>query len=235
MSTKYKAWMNYDNDRLKYCIPVLPEEVKVTANGKTTSVNIDRLGEVLFRGKRDAIKISFSSYFPAEYGENYCSCMKKDFKSPKLWHRWILMLENAAYPCHFVLTGSPFNINIYANVTSYSAYEQGGDTGTIYYSIELKEHRSPAIRKYVKKGKDEKPTTTPAKKRTSNKETSKTYVVKNGDCLWNIAYKYYKSGAKYKKIYSANKEVIERAARKHGHSSSNNGNLIYAGTRLTIP
>jgi len=37
------------------------------------------------------------------------------------------------------------------------------------------------------------------------------------------------------RIYSANHDVIEAAARAHGHASSNGGNLIFPGTRLVIP
>ena len=37
----------------------------------------------------------------------------------------------------------------------------------------------------------------------------KTYTVKSGDCLWNIAKKYYGNGAQYTKIYNANKGELE--------------------------
>ena len=52
----------------------------------------------------------------------------------------------------------------------------------------------------------------------------KTYTVKSGDCLWNIAKKYYGNGAQYTKIYNANRGVI-----------GGNPNLIYPGQVLTIP
>ncbi len=48
--------------------------------------------------------------------------------------------------------------------------------------------------------------------------------MKSGDCLWNIAKKYYNNGSEYKKIYEANKELI-----------GGNPNLIYAGQVLTLP
>lgn len=50
-----------------------------------------------------------------------------------------------------------------------------------------------------------------------------TYTVVSGDCLWNIAKKFYGSGAQYVKIYNANKNIIK------------NPNLIYPGQVLTIP
>lgn len=58
----------------------------------------------------------------------------------------------------------------------------------------------------------------------SKKSNKKTYTVKRGDCLWNIAKKFYGSGAKYTKIYNANKSVI-----------GSNPNKIKQGQVLTIP
>ena len=55
-------------------------------------------------------------------------------------------LEEEKKPCHFVLTGSPFSINLYADIISYVGEEVGGDPGTIQYTVELKEHRDPTIR-----------------------------------------------------------------------------------------
>lgn len=52
---------------------------------------------------------------------------------------------------------------------------------------------------------------------------SETYTVKDGDCLWKIAKKYYGKGAEYTRIYNANKDKIK------------NPNLIYTGQVLVIP
>lgn len=231
----YHMYFNYDNDKKVYAVPVLPEKIEVKCNGKTTSVEIDKFGEILHKGKRDAISISFSSYFPAIYSSSYCACTQNEFKKPEKWHSWMIALENAANPCHFVLEGSPFVLNMYADIISYSASEAGGDVGTISYSVELKEHRSPTISTYKKSTSKSTTKVSTSGKRSNNKSKDKTYTVKKGDCLWNIAKKYYRNGSKYTKIYKANKTVIEKAAKKHGRSSSNNGNWIYPGTKLTIP
>lgn len=237
VGAKYRMYFNYDNDKKVYVVPVLPEKIKVTVKGSTTSIDLEKFGEVLYKGRRDAMVISFSSFFPAKWGANYCACMQKEFKDPKTWHKWMIALQNAANPCHFVLTGAPFAIDIYADVTSYSADEQGGDAGTINYTVELKEHRTPTVQKYTVKTTLKKTTTkkTSSGKRTSNKVKQKTYTIKRGDCLWNIAKKYYGSGAKYTKILSANRSTLDKAARKYGYSNCKNGNLIFAGTTIVIP
>lgn len=51
----------------------------------------------------------------------------------------------------------------------------------------------------------------------------KTYTVKKGDCLWNIAKKEYGAGSDWKKIYDANTGQVV------------NPNLIYPGQQLVIP
>lgn len=232
--TKYRMYFNYNNDKDVYVIPMLPEKIKAQAKGKTISIDIDKFGEYVEKGKRDAMIISFSSYFPALYARSYCSCLKKEFKSPEKWHKWMLALEGKKLPFHFVLEGSPLAINMYAIITSYSAEEAGGDVETISYSIELKEFRKPSLSTYKKK-KKKKAKKSKGGKRTNNKAKTKKYIVKKGDNLWNLAKKFYKDGKKQTKIYNANKSVIEKAAKKHGKSSSGRGKWIYPGTKLTIP
>jgi len=150
MSTS-RMYFNYDNDKKVYVLPVLPEELQIKVTGETSSVTIDRFGEILHKGKRDALAIKFSSFFPNAYGQYYCDCSQAEFRSAKDWHNWMKALLNADKPCHFVYTDAPGALNIYADITSYTAKEQGGDPGTIYYTVELKEHRSPTVRKYQKR------------------------------------------------------------------------------------
>lgn len=58
---------------------------------------------------------------------------------------------------------------------------------------------------------------------SSSKSAQRTYTVKKGDCLWNIAKKFYGNGALYTKIYDANTKKIA------------NPNLIYVGQVFVIP
>ncbi len=50
-----------------------------------------------------------------------------------------------------------------------------------------------------------------------------TYIVKKGECLWNIAKRVYREGAEWKQIYRANRDKIE------------DPDLIYPGQVLVIP
>lgn len=179
--TKYRMFFNYNNDKTVRIVPMLPEKFSVTVNGKLISVDIDMFGEILHRGKRDAMTIEFESIFPPVYGKNYCSCLKKEFKTPAKWHEWMMKLLNKKNPFHFVLVGGPFAINIYADLALYEAYEQGGDVGAIYYKVKIREHRKPSVTTYKKKN-NKKAKTTDTGKRPSNKTTLK-YKVTAGSGL----------------------------------------------------
>lgn len=60
--------------------------------------------------------------------------------------------------------------------------------------------------------------------RSGSGSGARTYTVKKGDCMWNIALHFYGDGTKYMKIYEANRNVI-----------GGNPAMIYPGQVLTIP
>lgn len=65
------------------------------------------------------------------------------------------------------------------------------------------------------------------------------YIVVKGDCLWNIAKRFYGSGRRYMEIYQANEDTIESTAKAHGKPDSYKGSTagwwIWPGEVLTIP
>lgn len=235
MSTKYQMWLNYDNDKTKYLFPVLPESLKYSYKGLSTSSEIDKFGEVFHKGKRGAGGIAFSSFFPPAFDSSYCSGVSKQWHSPKSWVSYIRKLMSSSKPGHFVLTGGPLAIDIYVIITSFTASEEGGDVGTVHYTLEMKEYRTVTVNKLIKKTTTSQTKVQTSKTRPSNSAKKRTYTIKNGDCLWNIAKKYYGDGAKHTKIYNANKSTLNKAAKKYGYSDCRNGNLIFPGTTIMIP
>lgn len=104
-------------------------------------------------------------------------------------------------------------------ITNFSIGHTNKIHGGCTFSMEIKEVRI-AKAAYVAKGNK----VTGKKTQVTKKSTSKKYhTVKKGDCLWNIAKKYYGNGASWKKIYEANKSLIK------------NPNLIYPNQKFVIP
>ena len=80
--------------------------------------------------------------------------------------------------------------------------------------VTIKQYRPPVVVRPVTQTKTSTATTKPS---------GQNYTVKRGDCLWNIAKKFYGNGSKYTVIYNANKSKIK------------NPNLIYPGQVFWIP
>ena len=111
-----------------------------------------------------------------------------------------------------------------ATIEKFKTSEVGGDPGTVQFDITFKEYREITMRQIKVNVTTQKATVSQSSPRVDNTPAAQTYTVKKGDCLWNIAKKFYGSGAKYTVIYNANKGVI-----------GSNPNLIYPGQVYTIP
>mgnify|MGYP002423712379 FL=1 len=93
--------------------------------------------------------------------------------------------------------------------------KQYRDYGTKVCKVTIKQAK-PVAKPVVTRPATTSPAPTPA-------QPTRTYTVKRGDCLWNIAKRYYGNGSQYTKIFNANRDKIK------------NANLIYPGQIFVIP
>lgn len=215
-------WLKHTNSD-KFMFPVNPEEFFFTEKHINTSVNVVKLGEINLLGKRGLKEGVLTSFFPAK---EYNFSNNAGLQSNPYWYiNKMLEWKNNNTPVQLIVGGG---INETVTIESLKYGEQDA-TGDVYFSVTLKEYRKIEKKKQTKKKAKKKKvtpkkkTTKKKKKTTNNKPKAKTYTVKSGDCLWNIAKKYYGNGAQYTKIYNANKGTIK------------NPNLIYPGMKLKIP
>lgn len=230
-----EIWLKQDKKALQ--IPILPASFAINVAGGHQTVNIQTKGEVSIIGKRGLETIDFTSFFPAQdYPFASYAKDREPYDYVKTVRDW---MEKAVR-----LTITDTNINSEFLITNFSYGEPDG-SGDVEYSISLQEYRKPT---YTKPKKELPPASLGNSSglvvgkeptRPTSKPKQKTYTVKSGDCLWNIAKKYYGSGTKASKIYNANKALIEKTAKKYGHSSSYNkgvaGWWIFPGMKLVIP
>ncbi|WP_242957670.1 LysM peptidoglycan-binding domain-containing protein [Clostridium cochlearium] len=106
------------------------------------------------------------------------------------------------------------------SVTINGEYEATGDIG---YTLDFVECPPEEAKPKIKAKNTVVKRPTPKAKQPPAKPKQRTYTVKRGDCLWNIARRYYGNGALYTKIYNANRSKIK------------NPNLIYPGQVFVIP
>ena len=219
MNTKYQMWLTHNAEAEKLRIPVLPEKFGVSIGSKNSTVDVVGLGEIVIKQSRPAYQFSFSSFFPAQ---SFPGLMVSSITPPLDCVEKIKSWIESDKPIHLIITD--VDVDVYCTIEKLSYYEQGGDVGTIYYDMTVKEYREVTVRKVTVDTPTATATIEKTETRVDNTTTPQTYTVKNGDCLWNIAKKFYGNGAKYTVIYNANKNVI-----------GNNPNLIYAGQVLAIP
>lgn len=118
------------------------------------------------------------------------------------------------------------NILSNALITTFDTSHPNTIYGGCSFTMQIREVRiakSPLVVKKTSTSKKTSSSTQQVKQTTTKKPETRTYTVKKGDCLWNIAKAYYGNGAQYPKIYNANKDKIK------------SNYIIYVGQVLVIP
>lgn len=237
-------------------LPYAPSELKVTVGSNNKTVELINGGNINILKNPKLTEIEFDVELPR--GRQYAFANK--LVSSKVYTDYFEKLMINKTPTKLVITrpnpmlrgasgiggtSKDFESTVLTvSLEGYTLKESAENAYDVVASLKFKEYVTyGAVIKRVTTTK--KPTTSTTKKPTTNKVTvpaitkpapkNKTYKVKKGDCLWNIAKKFYGNGSKWKTIYNANKTIIEKTARKYGKKSSSNGHWIYPGTKLTIP
>ena len=201
-------------------IPVLPEKLKVTSPGHNDTATVLVLGDVLILRKKGLRTVAWDSFFPV----NDAPFVTGRITDPVEIVKAIQKARDSLDPVRFLITGTDLDINVRMGVETFDYEERAGELGDFYYSIKLSEWKDYSPRRIVLPPEPAKPAQAKEPERTGEPPKQKTYTVKAGDCLWNIAKKFYGKGSDYTKIYNANKGTI-----------GSNPNLIYPGQVFTIP
>ena len=201
-------------------IPVLPEKLKVTSPGNNDTATVLVLGDILILRKKGLRTVAWDSFFPV----NDAPFVTGRITDPVEIVKAIQKARDSLDPVRFLITGTDLDINVRMGVETFDYEERAGELGDFYYSIKLSEWKDYSPRRIVLPPEPAKPAQAKEPERTGKPSKQKTYTVKAGDCLWNIAKKFYGKGSDYTKIYNANKGTI-----------GSNPNLIYPGQVFTIP
>lgn len=203
-------------------LPVLPAKLKVTSPGNNEKATVLELGDILILRKKGLRTIAWDCFFPV----NDAPYVTGRITDPVSIVKAIQKARDQDTPVRFLITGTDMDVNIRMGVETFDYEERAGEVGDLYYSIKLSEWKDYSPRRITLPAEPAKPAQTQEPARTGEPEAAaaKTYTVKAGDCLWNIAKALYGKGSDYTKIYNANKGTI-----------GSNPNLIYPGQVYTIP
>ena len=204
-------------------LPVTPKEMKIKINNKNKTIDIINLGEANILKMPGLSTIEFEFVAPAfqyPYVTNY---------QPQGFYYYLLeKLKVEQKPFIFSIlrqmpTGrytypSSFNVSL-EDYTILETVDEGFD---IIFSVVLKQYKEFATQRIqIKESTEGKKTVEKKQPRETTKEPEKTYTVKKGDTLWNIAKKELVDGTRYKEIAKLNNIA--------------NPNKIYPGQVFRLP
>lgn len=259
----YDFYFTIDGEVLT--LPITPSEVSISSGSNNKTVTLINEGEVNILKSPSLMEIEFDARFPMrEYPfSRWKKSTNWDYKSSQnktvVWdsaknfeyyfNKFTKVKENKQ-PFRFTIVRSTpsgqltwgtglskdLNNNLFS-LEELSTKESADDGDDVIVSFKLKKYKKYGV-KHLPTSAFPTTTSTSKEPRSDDNKTkeTKTYTVKPGDCLWNIAKAEYGNGAKYTVIYNANKTVIENTANKYRKGKgSSNGHWIYSGTKLVIP
>lgn len=218
---------------LKDCLlPVTPEKIQIKINSKNKTVTLINEGEINILKKAGLTDIEFECEIP-QMKYPY-AVYKSGFKEASYFMNIFEGLKTGKKPFQFIVCRKTpagktlLNTNIKVSMENYTITEQAknGFDFTVKFKLkQWKDYGTKTVNIRMSNSKAQA-STEPSRETNSSPapSSSQTYTVVKGDCLWNIAKRFYGNGAKYTVIYNANKSII-----------GGNPNLIYPGQVLTIP
>lgn len=217
---------------LKNCLlPVTPGKIQIKINNNNKTVNLINNGEINILKKAGLTDIEFECEIP-QIKHPY-AVYKSGFKDAGYFLNIFEGLKTSQDPFQFIVcrklpSGKQLlNTNIKVALEDYKIIEEAKNGFDFTVKITLKQWKDYGTKTVNITIAEAKPKASvqPARATTNSPApaAAQSYTVVKGDCLYNIAKKFYGSGAKYTTIYNANKGVI------------GNPNLIYPGQVLTIP
>lgn len=233
MKNGYNFYFKYDDNKV-LTFPITPGELSIKVGSNNDVINLINEGDINILKSPSLIEVEFEARFPmrqypyAREYQNFTNYFNvfKELKEKRKSFRFIVVRTTPN-------NKRTWDTNILVALEDFELVESADEGDDVIMSFKLKQFKEYGVRTIKKKTT----TTSTSKKVRSTKKTTKnkTYVVKQGDCLWLIAKRFYGKGTENKTIYKANKTIIEKTAKKYGKKSSSNGWWIYPGTKLTIP
>lgn len=215
----------------KTLLPVAPQKLQLKIKGANKTYTLINEGEINVLKTPGLTDIEFDALLPnVKYP---FATYKSGFKRAKTFLEVLKKYKQDKETFQFIVTRTLpngkmlFDTNMKVSLESYTIKEDAKNYGMdVLVTIKLKQYRDYATKTCNIQFATSKPKVVVQLTRPPEnppKPANQTYTVVKGDCLWNIAKKFYGNGSKYTVIYNANKDKIK------------NPNLIYPGQVLTIP
>lgn len=200
--------LSFNNRAEYFALPVNPESIEITENGKGKTYDVAGLGEINIIKNRELPEVSFQSIFPATW---YPFVVVKEslLLQPAEYLDYIQKWRDSKRPIRFIAASSTYAINMAASIEKFDWKEVAGSPGDIEYSMTLKKYVFYAARKVsVANAQASSGSTTIIQKskppRPDERQPPKTRTIVAGDTLWKVAKLTLGDGSRFKEIQQLN-------------------------------
>lgn len=222
--------MAYDLYLGNCLLPVTPKKIQTKIKNKNKTVTLINDGEINVLKNPGLTDIEFECEIPQVL--HPYAVYKSGFKDAGYF--FDILEDLKSIPFQFIVCRRTpadrklLNTNIRVSLEDWKITEDADNGFDFMVKINLKQYRYYGAKTVNIQVAESKAKAIVKPKRDTNNspapKSAQSYTVKEKDCLWNIAKKFYGNGSKYTVIYNANKGVI-----------GGNPNLIRPGQVLTIP
>lgn len=205
------AQSGYDMYFDKCLFPVTPEKISIKINGNNKTVNLINEGEINILKKTGLTDIEFEAEIPQV--KHPYAVYKNGFKEAGYFFDIFEGLKTGKKTFQFIVCRKTpvgkklLNTNMKVSLEDYKISEDAKNGFDFKVKFNLKQYRDYGTKTVNIKIAASKPKASAEPKRETNNSpapaAAQTYTVVRGDCLWNIAKRFYGSGAKYTVIYNA--------------------------------
>lgn len=194
-------------------LPVTPAKYTWRHPNRIETVRLDQLGEVNLPGGARMGECTLEGVLlPAQL---YPFCVPGARADPWGYLYDLELWSDRGTVLRWIVSGTSVNAPVL--IEEITQGERDG-TNDLYITIAMRQYRRPeeAVLALSSGGEET------ARDAGTGANSTKTYTVVKGDCMWSIAKKFYGNGSLYTRLAAANPSV-------------KNQNLIYPGQVLTIP
>ena len=221
-------------------LPITPGELTIKSGSNNKVINLINEGDINILKSPSLTEITFDARFPMRQYP-----YAREYKSFQSYFDTFRELKEEKKPFRFVVSRftpngiATWGTDYLVSLEELELSEDANEGDDVIVNFKLKQFKEYGVitveRKPTTNNNTSTTVTATTTRPTKTTSKNKSYKVVRGDCLWNIAKKFYGKGSLWKTIYNANRSAIEADAKRHGRSSSSNGHWIYPGLVLTIP
>ena len=215
------AYEVYIDDML---LPIPPQKIPIKYRGQNETATLINGEEINITRPPGLAEISIDVVLPQM--DYPCAMWDGSVEDAEEFISRLQDLKENGDTFEFIVIRDSFDTNMDVTLEDYKVSDDVKEGLDLVVSITMKEarHYGTKIMNFAIVPEQPIPAAaSPEPERPAEQPQAKTYTVKSGDCLWNIAKKQLGDGSRWKEIHDLNRDKIS------------NPNLIHPGLVLVMP